>query len=185
MLDRWQFQYEADPQVFVDQLFDCLQERKVQVLPAVGMPKICSNQSKPYISKVAVTIEFEEGSTVYYTDTRGGQPEQIPSCSSKKYKAQEQIEFPVGTYTLQAFATKAGHPDSEVRTHSLTVLDRVSAPDLLPPTDGPFNESVRVEMACSTPGARIWFTRDGQAPSEDEHEIYKEGGFELRCAGKI
>jgi hypothetical protein len=94
------------------------------------------------------------GATIYYT-TDG----KAPTASSAKYKA----AIPVtGSETIKAIAVAKGHTDSAVAS-GLFIID--AATPVFSPKAGTYSATQSVKITDSTPGAAIYYTTDGKAPT--------------------
>ncbi len=105
----------------------------------------------------AVTLaDATPGATIYYT-TNGT----LPSASSAQYTAPIALASPA---TITAAAVAPGYAFSPASTATYTVLPVAAAP-VLTPTPGPFPTSELVYITDSTPGAAIYYTTNGAAPT--------------------
>ncbi len=114
-----------------------------------------------YTSPIVVQLSHPvDGASILYTTT-GGLPATLYTGG-----------IPVGatqpeTVTISTKAVKAGWADSDVVTRTFQVTGTVVMPTFTPPgSDGPFNGSISVTIATSTPGATIKYTLDGQDPTD-------------------
>ena len=96
------------------------------------------------------------GAQIYYT-TDGS----VPTTASTKY-ADTAVSVPVGE-TIQAIATETGHPTSAVG--SATYIIGVAGSPSFSPAAGTYSTAQSVSLSSATPGATIYYTTDGSAPT--------------------
>ena len=100
---------------------------------------------------IAISASPAEGTVIYYT-TDGTEP----TATSDVYSEPIQME---GNCTLKALATNPKMFQSEIGTYDVNWF-KVEAPEVV--FDGIF-----VTMSTTTPNARIYYTLDGSAPTEE------------------
>lgn len=108
-----------------------------------------------YTSAQNVTLTAGTGATIYYT-TNG----MTPTSASTVYSGPIAVN---STTTLEAIAI-AGSSTSPVATALYTVTQPAAAPTFSP-VAGTFNAAQSVTLADATPGAKIYYTLDGSAPT--------------------
>ncbi len=99
------------------------------------------------------------GATVYYTLDGSAPTKESMKC--------------VGTITIsasanfKAFAVKDGMKDSPVAEAEYVILIPVATPIFRPVGGTVYTSTQEVEITCATPGAEIYYTLDGSAPTKD------------------
>ncbi|HUH62358.1 MAG TPA: chitobiase/beta-hexosaminidase C-terminal domain-containing protein [Terracidiphilus sp.] len=110
-----------------------------------------------YISAPSVSIaDSTPGATIYYT-TDGT----TPSVSSPRYTGPFTV---AATGKLSAIALAPGFSQSAIATASYTITPPVATP-IFSPAGGSYTGQQSISIADSTPGAAIYYTTDGSAPS--------------------
>jgi len=79
----------------------------------------------------------------------------------------------LGETTIKAFATRDGMGDSTINSATFMLIEQVKTP-VLTPSAGTFFESVTINIACATTGAKIYFTTNGDEPNAGSPE-YTDG----------
>ena len=105
-----------------------------------------------------VTVNLADatpGATIYYT-TNGA----TPSTSSAKYSAALTLS---ATTTVQAIAAASGYSNSAVG--SATYIMTAATPTFSPAPGSYSTSTVQVSLADATPGAVIYYTLNGAAPT--------------------
>ena len=127
----------------------------VQVL-AVAAP-VFSPAAGAYATSQQVTLtDSTAGATIYYT-TNGA----IPTASSTKYTG----AITVGaTETIQAIAVVSGFAPSSVTSTAYTIMTPAATP-IFSPVTGIYSSVQTVAITDLTPGAKIYFTTNGTAPT--------------------
>lgn len=97
------------------------------------------------------------GATIYYT-TNGT----TPTTSSTKYTGSFNITTS-GTTTVKAIAVCNGYENSDVASTNFS-LSKVSTPTASP-SGGTITSSTSVSLSCSTSGATIYYTTNGNTPT--------------------
>ena len=111
-----------------------------------------------YTSAQSVTIaDTQSGSTIYYT-TDGS----VPTTASSVYTAP--IAVPA-TETVSAIATASGFSMSQVGSAKYTINLNAAATPAFTPAAGTYTSAQSVTIADATPGATIYYTTDGTAPT--------------------
>ncbi|MGA7159246.1 MAG: chitobiase/beta-hexosaminidase C-terminal domain-containing protein [Acidobacteriaceae bacterium] len=103
------------------------------------------------------------GATIYYT-TDGS----APTTSSAVYSSAITV---ASTETLQALAIASGDAQSAIASATYTLSPPAATPVFMPGT-GTYSSPQTVTIADSTPGATIYYTTDGSAPSSSS-AVYK------------
>ena len=96
------------------------------------------------------------GATIRYT-TNGNDP----TSGSAQYSSP--LTFTTTTI-LKARAFKSGMTDSDVASATYTIIPKVATPAFSQPT-GTYIETVTVSLSCTTSGATIRYTTDGNDPT--------------------
>lgn len=97
------------------------------------------------------------GATIYYT-TNGS----TPTTSSNRYNGAISLTS-AGTTTIKAIAVKSGYNNSSVATRDVTV-SRAATPEASP-SGGTITSPTSVTLSCSTSGATIYYTTNGNTPT--------------------
>jgi N-acetyl-beta-hexosaminidase len=124
----------------------------------VATPVISPNGGN-FSDSVQVTLSCgTAGASIHYT-TDGSSP----SSGSPVYVVPLSL---TATSTVKAKAFKSGYTDSAVAAASftITVTPTVATPTITPP-NGNFSPSVQITLACTTAGATIHYTTDGNIPT--------------------
>src|SRR5439155_166516 len=124
------------------------------VLAVVATP-VFNPTGGTFITSVTVTItDSTPGATIYYT-TDGS----TPTTASTVYTGPITL---TATTTLKAMAAAPGKANSGVASATYTI--RVAAPTLSP-GGGTYDRPQSVTISDATPGATIYYTRDGSTPT--------------------
>jgi sugar lactone lactonase YvrE len=100
------------------------------------------------------------GAAIYYT-TDGS----TPTSSSLKYSVPIAVSGDGITKTIKALAIKSGMSDSSVSTATYVIdYSTVAAPSFNP-VEGTYSSDQNIVISCSTNGATIYYTTDGNAPT--------------------
>ena len=132
-----------------------------QVLDVAATPAFAPNGGYFAGSQVVTITTQTEGASILYT-TDGSTP------SLGNGLAFNNAVGLLSTTTLKAIAIKAGYTASAVASAVFTKMTAVATPILTPAAE--FSTSMQVSMACSTPGATIYYTADGSTPSDQSTE---------------
>jgi hypothetical protein len=128
-------------------------------LPAAATPTF-SPAAGTYTSAQSVTIaDATSDATIYYT-TNGS----TPNTSSTEYTGPITVS---STETLNAIAVAMGDSNSAVAASAYTInasLPFVATPTFLPAA-GAYTSAQSVTISDSTPGATIYYTTNGTAPT--------------------
>ena len=117
-------------------------------------------------SGTKVTIScVTEGAKIYYTTD-----DSDPTASSSEYTEEISVTPPM---TLKAIAVKDGMNDSAVASASYTIKGTVATP-AFSPDSGAVNSGTSVKISCSTDGAKIYYTTDGNEPTAESTEYTEE-----------
>ena len=111
-------------------------------------------------TEVTITCSTE-GAKIYYT-TDGSEP----TASSTEYTAAISVTAAV---TLKAIAVKSGMNDSAVASASYTIKGTVATP-AFSVASGAVESGTTVTITCSTEGAKIYYTTDGNEPTASSTE---------------
>ncbi len=103
---------------------------------------------------IAITCDTP-GSTIYYT--LDGTP---PTTNSVPYAGPVTIN---GGTTLSAFAIAPEHLDSQAQSVFYALVQTVTP--VFSPASGPLVYGTNITISCDTPGAVIYYTVDGTAPT--------------------
>ncbi len=129
----------------------------LNIVASPAATPVFSLSSGTYNSSQAVAISSPTpGASVYFT-TDGS----APSTASTLYTGPITV---AKTTTIQAIAVASGYLNSGVGRASYTISIPAAIPILSLPS-GTYNSSQSIAMSTSTPGASIYFTTDGTAPS--------------------
>jgi hypothetical protein len=116
--------------------------------PAAGM----------YTSAQTVTISTSTpGATIYYT-TDGS----TPTAGSALYLGPRTVS---ATETLEAIAVANGYATSATGSAAYTINTSQAATPTFSPAAGTYGATQTVTISTSTPGATIYYTTDGSAPT--------------------
>jgi hypothetical protein len=127
----------------------------VQVL-SVAAP-VFSPAAGTYASSQQVTLaDATTGATIYYT-TNGA----IPTASSTKYTGAITVAV---TETIQAIAVVGGFAPSSVASAAYTIMTPAATPTFSP-APGIYSTVQTVAISDLTPGAKIYYTTNGAAPT--------------------
>ena len=130
---------------------------KYTITPHVATP-VFSVAAGVYTSTQSVTItDATTGATIYYT-TNGA----TPTTASTKYT--RAIIVPV-TETIEAMGVVAGYTNSAVATAKYTIVPLTATP-VISPNAGIYSHVESVTITDATPGAVIYYTTHGTAPTE-------------------
>ena len=110
-----------------------------------------------YTSAQTVTIADSTPSAIIYYTTNGT----TPTTSSTVYAGPITVS---STETLQAIATASSYSTSSVASAAYTVTPIAAAPTFSP-VGGTYTSAQTVTIADSTPGAAIYYTTNGTAPT--------------------
>ena len=145
---------------------------QIDVLPRLPVPEIDPESGETFVSDVMVSIDSEEGATIYYT-TDGSDP----TTDSTKYDGPFELST-IGSNSVKAIAQKTDWADSHVASSEIRLLQRVAEPTYEPYT-GAFTNTVTVHLESETEGAKIRFTTDGSQPSAASPEYSPADGLVL------
>jgi len=110
-----------------------------------------------FSGSVSVSItDSTPGASIYYT-TDGS----TPTTSSKKYTGPITVST---SQTINAIASASGYLQSPLASETYNLLTQVLAPDFSP-VAGSFATPQLVTISSDTPGAKIYYTTDGSAPT--------------------
>lgn len=133
----------------------------VRLSGAVANPTISPNGGAFSLISDPITLSCAtEGATIYYT-TNGT----TPTTSSIPYTGTFTLD---ASSTVKAIAVGGGLSDSGILTSSafiITALPVVATPTISP-DGGSFNNITSVTLACGTAEADIYYTTNGDTPSE-------------------
>jgi hypothetical protein len=127
----------------------------VQVL-TVAAP-VFSPVAGTYATSQQVTLtDATTGATIYYT-TNGA----IPNAASTKYTSAITVS---ATETIQAIAIVSGSAPSSVASAAYTIMTPAATPTFSP-VPGIYSSVQTVAISDLTPGAQIYYTTNGAAPT--------------------
>jgi len=110
-----------------------------------------------YTAKQTVTIsDATAGATIYYT-TNGT----TPTTSSTKYTAAISVS---ASETLEAIAVATGYANSAVASAAYAIVSAAATPTFSVPS-GTYSTAQSVQISDATPGATIYYTTNGAAPT--------------------
>ena len=110
-----------------------------------------------YAAGQAVTIsDATSGATIYYT-TNGA----TPTTSSTKYSGAFSVS---ATVTIEAIAVATGYTNSTVASAKYTIVPAAATPVFSVPS-GTYSTTQSVQISDATPGATIYYTTNGAAPT--------------------
>jgi hypothetical protein len=125
-------------------------------LPAATAPTF-SVAAGSYTSTQSVTLsDSVSGATIYYT-TNGT----APTTSSAVYASAIAVN---ATETIEAIAVATNYSSSAVASAKYTLTLTTARPSFSPP-DGTYTSAQSVSIADATPGAVIYYTTNGIAPT--------------------
>lgn len=136
-------------------------------IPQVATPTF-SPAAGTYSAAQSVTISCStSGATIYYT-TDGT----TPTTSSSVYSSAIAVS---STKTIKALAVKSGMTNSEVASATYTInIPQVATPTFSPAA-GTYSAAQSVTISCSTSGATIYYTTDGNDPTTSSSSISNGG----------
>jgi hypothetical protein len=110
-----------------------------------------------YATKQSVTIkDATSGAAIYYT-TNGT----TPTTASTKYTAAIAVS---ASETIEAIAVATGYTNSAVASAKYTIVAPAASPAFSVPT-GTYSAAQSVQISDATPGATIYYTTNGAAPT--------------------
>ena len=138
--------------------------------PTVSMPTITPNGGT-FSNSVKVSLATTTaGAKIYYT-TNGT----TPSTSSTQYTGAFTLS---NTATVKALAVASGYNKSSVASATFTKSTTpTAATPTISPNGGSFSSSVKVSLATTTAGAKIYYTTNGTTPSTSSTQY--TGAFTL------
>jgi hypothetical protein len=136
----------------------------------VAMPTALPQAGEYPAGTSIILVSETEGATIYYTLDGSA-----PSRSSILYSETSKPEIPAGGCTLKAFAFKTGMTDSAVLTvfYTTSISGQVSAPTASPQA-GSVAAGTEITLACTTAGASIYYTLNGNTP-DSSSTLYSDG----------
>jgi len=135
-----------------------------------GISPIADVTQTPLISPAAgtyTTIQTvtltapQAGAQIFYT-TNGSFPTDFPTSVTTLYSVPITV---AATQTINAIALAPGKTDSPAATAVFTINLPVAATPVFTPTAGTYNAVQTVTITDATPGAAIYFTTNGTAPT--------------------
>ena len=100
-----------------------------------------------------------------------------PTAKSEPYKGIFQINT-VGMNTIKAMTVKVEWASSPIASNTIRILPRVSSPYAMPYM-GAFTNTLTAHLECPTPGAKMYNTTDGTAPTAASLEYTSSDGIVL------
>ena len=128
----------------------------------VVTPKADPVSGTTFVDILAVVLKTDtQGAKIYYT-VDGTTPSAV---NGTEYKSSIILEE---STTIKAIAVKDGMIDSEVATFTYTKNDSnfAKAPTANPASGTAFDNTLSVELNSATENAKIYYTLDGQTPTE-------------------
>ena len=127
------------------------------ITPVLPMPTF-SPAAGSYTATQSVTIsDSSSGASIYYT-TNGT----TPTTSSTKYAGAISVST---SETIKAIAVATGYTNSAVATAAYTIGTPTAATPTFSPASGTYVNAQSVTISDSTPGAVIYYTTNGTAPT--------------------
>jgi N-acetylneuraminic acid mutarotase len=125
--------------------------------PVAATPTV-SPAAGTYTSSQSVTLsDFTPGATIYYT-TNGT----APTASSTVYSGAIAVS---ASETIEAIAVAGGFTNSSVASATYTITLPVAATPAISLAGGTYTGSQTVSLSDTTPGAIIYYTTNGTAPT--------------------
>ena len=134
--------------------------------PVVATPTFTPAAGIYTLAQSVMISTTTPGSTIYYT-TDGNDP----STSSSVYINAIPVDQ---TMTLKAFATAAGHSNSQIARADYVIniaVPTVATPSFNPPA-GVYTATQNVVISSATAGAAIRYTTDGSEPTQTHGTLY-------------
>ena len=142
-------------------MFSCSNGIDYPVMETVATPAF-SVESGAVDSGTSVTISCAtDGAKIYYTTDSSD-----PTAESSVYTEAISVTPPM---TLKAIAVKDGMNNSAVASASYTIKGTVATPEFSV-ASGAVNSGTEVTISCSTEGAKIYYTTDGNDPTAESTE---------------
>ena len=141
-------------------------------LPIVATPTF-DPDGGDFENSVEVTLNCTTEDAVIYYTTDGSAPTVAEGIlyNNNPFTLTE-------TTTVKAMAVKDGMTDSNIAEATFTKLIPVATPTISP-NGGNFVNSVNVTLACTTEGAAIYYTTNGDAPTVAEGTLYDNNPISL------
>jgi hypothetical protein len=131
----------------------------LDILRRVSAPKIQPDEGGLYSGHVLISMQSSTNhSQIFYT-----MDSSAPTRLSTMYKLPFMLST-LGRTTIKAFATRDGMGDSAINSATFMLIEQVKTP-VLTPSSGTFFESVKINIACTTTDAKIYFTTNGDDPN--------------------
>jgi hypothetical protein len=126
------------------------------IAPLAATP-VFSPAAGTYTTAQSVKItSATTGATVYYTTTGA-----TPTTASTKYTAAIAVS---ASETIKAIAVATGHTNSAVAAAKYTIVPPAAKPTFSV-ASGTYSDTQSVQIADTTPGATIYYTTNGAAPT--------------------
>jgi hypothetical protein len=126
------------------------------IAPLASTP-VFSPAAGTYTTAQSVKItSATTGATIYYTMTGA-----TPTTASAKYTAAIAVS---ASETIKAIAVAAGHTNSAVAAAKYTIVPPAAKPTFSV-ASGTYSDTQSVQIADTTPGATIYYTTNGAAPT--------------------
>jgi hypothetical protein len=129
----------------------------VYVIEKPAATPVFSVASGTYAAKQSITItDATSGVAIYYT-TNGT----TPTTASTKYTTAISV---AATETIEAIAAATGYTNSAVTSAKYTIVSPAATPTFSVPS-GTYSAAQSVQISDATPGATIYYTTNGAAPT--------------------
>ncbi|MGA3081854.1 MAG: chitobiase/beta-hexosaminidase C-terminal domain-containing protein [Terracidiphilus sp.] len=125
--------------------------------PIAGTPTFSLAPGTYNSAQTVALADTTPGAAIYYTVDGS-----TPTTGSKLYSASIAVS---STTTIEAIAAASGYTTSAVATGVYTITLPTAATPTFSPAPGTYNSAQTVALADTTPGAAIYYTTDGTAPT--------------------
>jgi len=134
----------------------------------VSAPQFSPSTGSFSTDQLVTISDATPGATIYYSVATGGAAPSDPTAASTAYTGPIPVAGDGTVATIKAIAAKAGMTASAIAksTISITYDSAVAAATpTFSPAGGTYASDQIVALSCSTPGASIYYTMDGSAPT--------------------
>lgn len=146
---------------------------RVDVLPRLPPPDIDPDDGQVKVERAMVSIDpVVKGAKIFYTLDGSD-----PTAKSEPYKGIFQINT-VGINIVKAMTVKVEWASSPIVSNTIRILPRVASPYAVPYM-GAFTNTLTAHLECPTPGAKMYYTTDGTAPTAASLEYHSSDGIVL------